>query len=182
MALVTVNGFLGNDYVAMLREASGGEGDARPVAGLPDLRTVVVLRSEGEPPPGTVGVHDLMSSVAEDGLVSWMKIETFSVAPEFVAVTLNGNAVPCSVEVTPFTRASLMVIDESAVAIVATATRRTAMSSVRADPRAGRTRTWRRLFLRAPSKVANGTTRRWARSTGVRHQPGSGEGAATATS
>ena len=28
VALVTVNGFLGNDYVAMLREASGGEGDA----------------------------------------------------------------------------------------------------------------------------------------------------------
>jgi acyl-CoA synthetase (AMP-forming)/AMP-acid ligase II len=66
VALVTVNGFLGNDYVAMLREASGGEGDARPVAGLPDLRTVVVLRSEEEPPPGTVG-WDAFLAVGDEG-------------------------------------------------------------------------------------------------------------------
>jgi len=66
VALVTVNGFLGNDYVAKLREASGGEGDALPVAGLPDLRTVVVLRSEGEPPPGTVG-WDAFLAVGDEG-------------------------------------------------------------------------------------------------------------------
>jgi len=44
--LVTVNGFLGNDYVSMLRAAEGGPVDGRPVAGLPSLETVVVLRGD----------------------------------------------------------------------------------------------------------------------------------------
>lgn len=49
--LFTVSGFLGFDYVGMLREAEGGpEGHDRPVAGLPDLERIVVLR--GDAPEG----------------------------------------------------------------------------------------------------------------------------------
>ncbi len=45
-ALVTVNGFLGNDYVDMLHKATADEP-------LPDLSTIVVVR--GEPPAGAIG-------------------------------------------------------------------------------------------------------------------------------
>lgn len=49
--LFTVTDFLGTDYVAMLREAMGGpEGHDTPVAGLPSLRRIVVLR--GPAPEG----------------------------------------------------------------------------------------------------------------------------------
>ena len=44
--LLTVEGFLGNDYVRMLRESAGGVGDASPVADLPNLEQVVILRGE----------------------------------------------------------------------------------------------------------------------------------------
>jgi acyl-CoA synthetase (AMP-forming)/AMP-acid ligase II len=59
--LVTVNGFLGFDYVAMLREENSDEavigreaapGVELPVPGLPDLAAVVVVR--GEAPAGTI--------------------------------------------------------------------------------------------------------------------------------
>jgi acyl-CoA synthetase (AMP-forming)/AMP-acid ligase II len=49
--LVTVEGFLDNDYVSMLRESNGPAADGRPVKGLPDLERIVVLR--GDPPEGT---------------------------------------------------------------------------------------------------------------------------------
>jgi acyl-CoA synthetase (AMP-forming)/AMP-acid ligase II len=47
--LCTVGEFLGTDYVGMLRGALGGAGsDAkRPVADLPDLETIVLLRGDG---------------------------------------------------------------------------------------------------------------------------------------
>lgn len=41
--LFTVGEFLGNDYVALLRAGCGGEGEDRPVAGLPALRRIVRL-------------------------------------------------------------------------------------------------------------------------------------------
>jgi acyl-CoA synthetase (AMP-forming)/AMP-acid ligase II len=50
-ALCTVNGFLGNDYVELLRATFGGAGAPRPVADLPDLERIVVLR--GTAPAGT---------------------------------------------------------------------------------------------------------------------------------
>jgi acyl-CoA synthetase (AMP-forming)/AMP-acid ligase II len=49
--LCTVLGFLDTDYVELLRSASGGAADGRPVADLPDLERVLVLR--GEAPAGT---------------------------------------------------------------------------------------------------------------------------------
>jgi acyl-CoA synthetase (AMP-forming)/AMP-acid ligase II len=49
--LCTVNGFLGNDYVELLRGANGGAARERPVADLPQLERIVVLR--GTAPPGT---------------------------------------------------------------------------------------------------------------------------------
>jgi acyl-CoA synthetase (AMP-forming)/AMP-acid ligase II len=44
--LVTIEGFLDTDYVALLREANGGAGDGRPVHDLPHLESVVVMRGE----------------------------------------------------------------------------------------------------------------------------------------
>lgn len=51
--LWTVTGFLDTDYVAELRSARGDGTEARPIAGLPHLERVVVLR--GDAPPGTCG-------------------------------------------------------------------------------------------------------------------------------
>lgn len=45
-ALFTVEGFLGNSYVSMLRQAAGGAGDTRPVEDLENLQTIVVLRGD----------------------------------------------------------------------------------------------------------------------------------------
>lgn len=47
-ALFTVEGFLGNSYLSMLRDAAGGAGDTGPVADLPDLRAVIILRGESK--------------------------------------------------------------------------------------------------------------------------------------
>lgn len=49
--LFTVNGFLGNDYVAMLRDGPGRPAEGRPVSGLEHLETIVVMR--GDSPPHT---------------------------------------------------------------------------------------------------------------------------------
>ncbi|MCC7076320.1 MAG: fatty acid--CoA ligase family protein [Acidimicrobiia bacterium] len=49
--LFTVEGFLDTDYVAMLRGARGDSSPEGPVAGLPHLDRIVVLR--GTTPPGT---------------------------------------------------------------------------------------------------------------------------------
>jgi len=56
--LLTVDGFLGNDYITMLRDANGGSGEGagqpnRPVADLPSLEQVVVLRTD-QAPAGTI--------------------------------------------------------------------------------------------------------------------------------
>ena len=56
--LVTVNGFLGNDYVSMLRAAEGDPLDGRPVAGLPSLEQIVVLR--GDAPEATVSWNEFI--------------------------------------------------------------------------------------------------------------------------
>jgi acyl-CoA synthetase (AMP-forming)/AMP-acid ligase II len=44
--LLTVTGFLGNDYPAMLAGAAGGYGTARPIEGLPALERIVLLPTE----------------------------------------------------------------------------------------------------------------------------------------
>ncbi len=54
--LLAVEGFLGNDYVSMLRDANGGVGDGRPVADLEHLERIVVLR--GDAPDGTTTWSD----------------------------------------------------------------------------------------------------------------------------
>lgn len=46
--LFTVSGFLGIDYPEMLRDAFGGEQDGAPIAGLPDLREIILMRGEDE--------------------------------------------------------------------------------------------------------------------------------------
>ena len=70
VALVTVDGFLDNDYVAMLRGAAasgaansaidGAAGTDGPVPGLATLRDVVVLRSEA--PTGTTSWDDFRAA------------------------------------------------------------------------------------------------------------------------
>ena len=63
--LLTVDGFLGKDYVTMLREANGGSGQDigqpnRPVADLPSLEQVVVVRPGTRPAPtGTITWEEL---------------------------------------------------------------------------------------------------------------------------
>ena len=66
-ALFAVQGFLGNDYVSMLREAAGESEGTRPVAGLPDLERLVVLR--GDVPTGTTSFADFVAggAVVSDG-------------------------------------------------------------------------------------------------------------------
>jgi acyl-CoA synthetase (AMP-forming)/AMP-acid ligase II len=58
--LCTVNGFLGNDYVELLRSANGGAGADRPVADLPTLERIVVLR--GDAPAGTWTWSDFLAT------------------------------------------------------------------------------------------------------------------------
>ncbi len=64
VALVTVDGFLDNDYVAMLRAAASTAADDAtgdgPVPGLPSLREVVVLRSPA--PADTIGWDDFIAT------------------------------------------------------------------------------------------------------------------------
>lgn len=48
-ALFTVEGFLNTSYVTMLRDAAGGATEAGPVAGLPKLKTLIVLRGDDAP-------------------------------------------------------------------------------------------------------------------------------------
>lgn len=54
--LFTVEGFLGNDYVSMLR-ATGDD--------LPDLRQIVVLRDGGTRPEGTLGLDEFVATGAD---------------------------------------------------------------------------------------------------------------------
>jgi acyl-coenzyme A synthetase/AMP-(fatty) acid ligase len=60
--LVTVGEFLGTRYFDLLRDAMGSSEDDRPVAGLPDLKTVVLLDGEGE---GGVSWRQLLSRAGE---------------------------------------------------------------------------------------------------------------------
>ncbi|HIF63432.1 MAG TPA: fatty acid--CoA ligase [Deltaproteobacteria bacterium] len=64
--LLTVNGFLGTDYTALLVDAldgaardGGEEGTRRPVAGLPALERVLLL--DGPPTPGADGWQDFLA-------------------------------------------------------------------------------------------------------------------------
>jgi len=56
--LFTVEGFLGNDYVSMLRAAAGPEG-------LVDLDAVVLLRDTGERPDGVVTLDELVAEASD---------------------------------------------------------------------------------------------------------------------
>jgi acyl-CoA synthetase (AMP-forming)/AMP-acid ligase II len=60
--LVTVEGFLDTPYATMLQDANGGVGDGRPVADLPDLERIVVLR--GDPPAGTQSWPDFLAAAS----------------------------------------------------------------------------------------------------------------------
>lgn len=60
--LFTVEGFLGNDYVSMLREPAAGD--------LPDLERIILLRDAGTRPDGVSTVEDLLAEAAgPDGAV-----------------------------------------------------------------------------------------------------------------
>ncbi len=61
--LFTVDGFLRNDYVAMLSDWGGGPGTDRPVVDLPHLESIVVMRSEQAQPAGAVRGADGVRAV-----------------------------------------------------------------------------------------------------------------------
>jgi HIP---CoA ligase len=53
--LFAVPEFLGTDYIAMLKEAMGGAGTDRPIAGLPSLRGIAILPPQGcDPDPAAL--------------------------------------------------------------------------------------------------------------------------------
>jgi acyl-CoA synthetase (AMP-forming)/AMP-acid ligase II len=85
--LLTVNGFLGRDYLTTLQEANGGSGAERPVASLPDLERVVIL--EGALPAGP-GVLDWAAFLAEGQAISPDAVQTRAreVGPEDVSDVL----------------------------------------------------------------------------------------------
>ncbi len=60
--LCTVGEFLGNHYVDLLRGALGGAADGRPLAGLPDLEQIVLLRpATDDSGTGTVTWSDFLA-------------------------------------------------------------------------------------------------------------------------
>jgi acyl-CoA synthetase (AMP-forming)/AMP-acid ligase II len=60
--LLVTTGFLGIDTVALLRQALGGAGSARPVDGLPDLGRIVVV--DGATPAGCTSWDEFRASAA----------------------------------------------------------------------------------------------------------------------
>ena len=58
--LFTVSGFLGTDYVELLRTACGDATESHPVAGLPELKKIVVMR--GDTPPKTESWSDFLAA------------------------------------------------------------------------------------------------------------------------
>jgi acyl-CoA synthetase (AMP-forming)/AMP-acid ligase II len=70
--LCTVAGFLDTDYVGLLRDALGGAGSARPIAGLPCLERIVLLRGDGEAAADTTAWSDF---IAEGEAVSAQEAE-----------------------------------------------------------------------------------------------------------
>jgi acyl-CoA synthetase (AMP-forming)/AMP-acid ligase II len=62
--LCTVDAFVGNRYVALLRAARGGAAAGRPVAGLPALERIVLLRGGGE------GIESWAEFLARGGAVT----------------------------------------------------------------------------------------------------------------
>jgi len=58
--LLTLEGFLDNHYVSMLRDAKGGPVAGRPARGLPQLERIVMLR--GPCPEGTQSFDDFLAS------------------------------------------------------------------------------------------------------------------------
>lgn len=60
--LLTVTGFLGSDFVGLLRDELGGAGPGRPVAGLEALERIVIL--DGHVPPGAAGWREFLDAGA----------------------------------------------------------------------------------------------------------------------
>jgi acyl-CoA synthetase (AMP-forming)/AMP-acid ligase II len=85
--LLTVNGFLGRDYLASLRDALGGEGVSRPVESLPDLERVVIL--EGEVPAGP-DVQDWEAFLSEGRAIprDTVRVRAGEVGPDDVSDVL----------------------------------------------------------------------------------------------
>ena len=77
--LFTVQGFLGNDYVGLLRGSRGGAVDARPVEGLEYLERVVILR--GDVPEATQSWASLMAT-AEDVRTDVAQVRAAEVTPD----------------------------------------------------------------------------------------------------
>jgi acyl-CoA synthetase (AMP-forming)/AMP-acid ligase II len=59
--LCTVAGFLDTDYVGLLRGALGGAGSAHPIAALPRLERIVLLRGDGEAAADTTAWSDFLA-------------------------------------------------------------------------------------------------------------------------
>ncbi len=59
--LFTVEGFLGNDYVSMLR----GAADSDTAGDLPDLERIVLLRDTGARPEGTLSLEEFIATGAD---------------------------------------------------------------------------------------------------------------------
>lgn len=76
--LFTVQGFLGNNYVDLLREACGAKGEDLDLGELPNLSHVVVLR--GSAPLGTMAWSDFENAYekipAEEGLVRTQSVSS----------------------------------------------------------------------------------------------------------
>jgi len=68
--LCTVAGFLDTDYVALLRGALGGAGSAHPIADLPRLDRIILLRGAGEGREALVGIASWSDFLAEGEAVA----------------------------------------------------------------------------------------------------------------
>ena len=68
--LCTVSGFLDTDYVALLRGALGGAGSAHPIADLPRLDRIILLRGAGEGREALVGIASWSDFLAEGEAVA----------------------------------------------------------------------------------------------------------------
>jgi acyl-CoA synthetase (AMP-forming)/AMP-acid ligase II len=69
--LFTVREFLGNRYVELLRSALGGSGAGRPIAELPALERLVLLRDEPSPNPLLAKEGVGGGRGEEDGIPTW---------------------------------------------------------------------------------------------------------------
>ena len=80
--LVTVKGFLGKDYPALLAEAGGGPTDGRPVKELPDLTHIVDLELDGPATAGTLGWSAMLDNTSPEPSVDELRRRVAAVTAE----------------------------------------------------------------------------------------------------